>query len=215
MNNIIDISVPLQCNMPVWPNSAGMRLIQTMSIEREDPFNNSCLTCDVPTGTLIDAPLHFIKDGNSVEKISLDTLIGPAFVAYIPRVDIITAEILSALALPSGTKRLLLRTENSSLWEKGITDFSPGFVALNIDAAKWIVERGIRLIGIDYLSVQSYNGNDETHKILLGAGVIIVEGLNLTNVEPGKYELICLPLKLVGSDGAPARAVLRKLSGGK
>lgn len=215
MNKIIDISVPLQCNMPIWPNSAGIRLIQTMSMERNDPFNNSCLTCDVHIGTHIDAPLHFIKDGNSVEKISLETLIGPAFVAYIPQVEIITDEILSSLTLPSDTKRLLLRTKNSVLWEKGITDFSPGFVALNIDAAKWIVEHGIRLIGIDYLSIQSYNGNNETHKILLGAGVIIVEGLNLTNVEPGNYELICLPLKLVGSDGAPARAVLRRLSGGE
>jgi arylformamidase len=215
MNKIIDISVPLHCNMPIWPNSAGIRLIQTMSMERNDPFNNSCLTCDVHIGTHIDAPLHFIKNGNSVEKISLDTLIGPAFVVYIPQVETITAEILSALTLPSGTKRLLLRTENSVLWEKGITNFSPGYVALNIDAAKWIVEQGIRLIGIDYLSIQSYNGNHETHRILLGAGVIIVEGLNLTNVEPGKYELICLPLKLVGSDGAPARVVLRRLPGGE
>lgn len=215
MSQIIDISVSLHSNMPIWPNSVGIRLTQTMSIEHNDPCNNSGLTCDVHIGTHIDAPLHFIKDGNSVEKISLDTLIGQAFVAYIPQVDIITAEILSSLTLPSGTERLLLRTENSVLWEKGITEFSSGFVALNIEAAKWIVEHGIRLIGIDYLSIQSYNGNPQTHKILLGAGVIIVEGLNLTNVESGKYEFICLPLKLVGSDGAPARAVLRKIPEGE
>ncbi|CAG0969745.1 MAG: cyclase family protein [Candidatus Methanoperedens sp.] len=215
MSQIIDISVSLHSNMPIWPNSAGIQLTQTMSIERKDPFNNSSLTCDVHIGTHIDAPRHFIKDGTSIEHISLDTLIGQVFVAYIPGVNIITAEILSDLSLPLGTKRLLLRTSNSVLWEKEITNFSSEYVALTNDAAKWIVEHGIRLIGIDYLSIQCYNDNPETHKILLGAGVIILEGLNLANVASGEYELICLPLKLVGSDGAPARAVLRRIPEGE
>lgn len=215
MSQIIDISVPLHSNMPIWPNSVGIQITQTMSIEKKDPINNSSITCDVHVGTHIDAPRHFIKDGISIEHLSLDCLIGKAFVAYIPEVDIITAEILSDLSLPLGTSRLLLRTRNSLLWEKEITNFSSEYVALTNDAAKWIVEHRIRLIGIDYLSIQRYNGNPETHKILLSAGTIIVEGLNLANVAPGEYELICLPLKLVGSDGAPARAVLRKIPEGE
>lgn len=211
MSRIIDISVPLHSNMPIWPNSAGIQLTKTMSIERKDPVNNSSLTCDVHAGTHIDAPLHFIKDGVSIEHISLDTLIGHAFVAYIPKVDIITAKILSDMSLPFDTERLLLRTDNSILWEKGTTYFSPDYVALSDDGAKWVVEHGIRLIGIDYLSIQCFHDKSETHKILLGAGVIVVEGLNLANVEPGHYELICLPLKLSESGGSPARAVLRKI----
>ena len=115
------------------------------------------------------------------------------------------------MTLPNGTTRLLLHTRNSELWERGVTEFRKDFVALTSDAAQWLVDQGIRLIGVDYLSVHRYGDGPLTHQILLRAGIIIVEGLNLTDVAPGKYELICLPLRLDGADGAPARAVLRKL----
>ena len=214
MKNIIDISVPLYPDMPVWPGSAGIQLMQTSRLDKGDGVNNSKLICDVHIGTHIDAPLHYIKDGKSIEQLKLENLIGLAVVAYLPEAEIITKNVLEELSLPEDTRRLLLRTRNSSLWETGLHQFQTNYVALTQDAAQWIVDHDICLIGVDYLSVQRYGEDPQTHEILLSAGVIIVEGLNLARVEPGLYELICLPLKLVGSEGAPARAVLRKMING-
>ena len=214
MKNIIDISVPLYPDMPVWPGSAGIQLTQTSRLDKGDGVNNSKLICDVHIGTHIDAPLHYIKDGKSIEQLELEDLIGLAVVAYLPEAEIITKNVLEELSLPEDTRRLLLRTRNSALWETGSHQFQTNYVALTQDAAQWIVDHDICLIGVDYLSVQRYGEDPQTHEILLSAGVIIVEGLNLARVESGLYELICLPLKLVGSDGAPARAVLRKLTNG-
>jgi kynurenine formamidase/glycosyltransferase involved in cell wall biosynthesis len=208
VDSIIDISVPLHPEMPVWPGSVGIRLSRTMSLEAGDMTNVSRLDCDVHIGTHVDAPLHFIEDGSSVEQMPLNILIGPALIAYLPGVDAITADDLAALSLPKSTQRLLLRTRNSLLWANGVNGFRTDYVALTADAARWIVEHDIRLVGVDYLSVQRYQDGSETHQILLDAGVVIVEGLNLADVVPGLYELICLPLKLVGAEGAPARAVL-------
>jgi len=214
MKNIIDISVPLYPDMPVWPGSVGIQLMQTARLDKGDRVNNSKLICDVHIGTHIDAPLHYIKDGKSIEQLKLEDLIGPAVVAHLPEAEIITKNVLEELSLPEDTRRLLLRTRNSSLWETGSHRFQTNYVALTQDAAQWIVDHDICLIGVDYLSVQRYGEGSQTHEILLSAGVIIVEGLNLVRVESGMYELICLPLKLVGSEGAPARAVLRKMTNG-
>ena len=214
MKNIIDISVPLYLDMPVWPGSAGIQLMQTSRLDKGDGVNNSKLICDVHIGTHIDAPLHYIVDGKSIEQLKLEDLIGPAVVAYLPEAEIITKNVLEDLSLPEDARRLLLRTRNSSLWETGSHRFQTNYVALTQDAAQWIVDHDICLIGVDYLSVQRYGEDSQTHEILLSAGVIIVEGLNLARVESGMYELICLPLKLVGSEGAPARAVLRKMING-
>jgi arylformamidase len=158
----------------------------------------------------VDAPLHFISGGDTVEAMSLDALIGPAVLAYLPQVAAVTAADLEALGLPANVERLLLRTPNSELWSTAGQDFQPNFVALTIDAAEWLVQRHIRLIGVDYLSVQRFGDGPQVHQILLEAGAVIVEGLNLAGVQPGVYELMCLPLKLAGAEGAPARAVLRK-----
>jgi arylformamidase len=139
-------------------------------------------------------------------------MVGPAFVAYLPEAMEITAGVLAGLNLPQGTQRLLLRTRNSKLWAEETTEFMKDYAALTETGAQWVVERRIRLIGVDYLSVQCYGDGPLTHQILLQAGVVILEGLNLADIEPGCYELICLPLKLVDADGAPARAVLRSIS---
>ena len=211
MSAIIDISVPLKPDMPTWPDSVGLRLTRTMSLEAGDRANVSRLDCDVHMGTHVDAPWHFLNDGFTVDAMSLDVLIGPALVAYLPEASVITANELADLNLASGIQRLLLKTRNSDLWAAGVTEFRKDYVALSADAARWVVERGIRLVGIDYLSVQCYDDNPLTHQILMKAGVIIVEGLNLAAVEPGSYELICLPIRLMGADGAPVRAVLRAL----
>lgn len=209
MKEVIDISVPLKPDMPVWPGSVGLQLTQIKSIKMGHSSNDTQLHCDVHMGTHVDAPWHFIEDGTTIEQLSLDTLIGRAIVAYLPKVEAITEADLSSLKLPSGTERLLLRTRNSELWAADVKEFKKDFVALTADAAQWIVDYGINLIGVDYLSVQRYGDSPRTHQILLKAGVVILEGLNLADVEPGTYELICLPICLVGSEGAPARAILR------
>lgn len=172
--------------------------------------NVSRLDCDVHTGTHVDAPRHVFRDGKSVEQLPLDTLMGPAFVAYLPNAASITARDLARLGLPPRVKRLLLRTSNSNLWARGSRGFCTKYVALTPAASQWVVDQGIQLVGIDYLSIQRFGGSPMTHRVLLKAGVIILEGLNLAKVRPGMYELICLPLKLVDAEGAPARAVLRR-----
>jgi arylformamidase len=114
---------------------------------------------------------------------------------------------LDRLAIPSGETRLLFKTRNSDLWSRD--GFSSDFLAFGADAARWLVDRGVRLIAIDYLSIAPFGDPVDTHRTFLGAGVVVVEGTDLRAVEPGPYELLCLPLRLVGSDGAPARALLR------
>jgi arylformamidase len=205
---IIDISAPISSNTPVWPDSPGIRLHWHKRLDAGDECNNTRLDCDTHVGTHVDAPSHFLVNGATVEQLSLDILIGPAIVAYLPQVGAITASDLADLALPPGTKRLLLHTRNSELWAPEITEFREDYVALTSDAAKWIVRQGIRLIGVDYLSVGTYGERVATHRILLEAEVVVVEGLNLYNVDAREYGLICLPLKLVGAEGALARAVL-------
>ena len=211
MSEIIDISVPLVAEMPVWPGNAGVRLLPLKRMAAGDKNNLSGLECGLHTGTHVDAPWHFLENGRTVEQMSLDVMIGEAFVADLRAVDAITAETLAQLTLPEGTRRLLLRTRNSELWAEGVTEFKKDFTALTGDAAQWLVDHGIRLIGVDYLSVQHYGDGPLVHRVLLKAGVVIVEGLNLSCVAPGEYELICLPLPLVGAEGALARAVLRRL----
>lgn len=214
MSEIIDISLPLHPDLTIWPESAPFRLTRRLSIEAGSEANVSDFQCDAHMGTHVDAPQHFVQDGLTVEQLALDTLIGPAVVAYLPDVDAITAATLDALRLPPDVERLLVRTRNSQWWADGTPGFREDFVALTADAAQWVVDRGIRLIGVDYLSVQRYHDAPLTHQLLLGAGVIILEGLNLADVAPGTYEVICLPLKLLGAEGAPARTVLRPLQPG-
>jgi arylformamidase len=210
MADYFDISLTISPDLPHWPGSPLTELTRRRDMAQGDPVNDSVLTCSVHTGTHVDAPLHFLADGADVTHLSLEALIGPTIVAALPEVEAITARDLEALNLPPDTRRLLLRTRNSEGWQRGDCTFHPDFVALTTDAAHWVVARGIRLIGIDYLSIQRFRDNPETHIALLQAGVVIVEGLNLAGIAPGDYELTCLPLKLAGAEGAPARAVLRK-----
>ena len=164
------------------------------------------------SGTHLDAPLHFLADGFDVTGLDLETLIGPALLIDVSDVQIINAALLETLSIPQNTERLLIKTSNSQLWSENNTDFNPDFVAVSNSGAKWIVERGIRLVGVDYLSVAPYGNSGPTHRTLLQAGVIPVEGLNFNGVKEGRYHLICLPIKLEGCEGAPARAVLMDLN---
>ncbi len=207
--NLIDISLTLHPDLPVWPGDAPVILERMRSISEGSASNDTRLQCSVHTGTHVDAPCHFLEKGASVDQLPLDVLVGPATVVAIEDTAVITPNDLMDRNLPGDTRRLLIRTPNSELWSDPSHRFHRDFVALNPAAAQWVVDQGIRLIGVDYLSVQRYSDtNAATHRILLKAGVVIVEGLDLRGVRPGSYELMCLPMKLAGSDGAPARAVL-------
>jgi arylformamidase len=209
---IIDISVPLRSEMPLWPGSTGIRISRSMSLEAGDEANVSRL--DVHAGTHVEVPKHFLEKGYTIDQLSLEVLIGRAYVAYLPELSTISAGDLDSLLLPPGTERLLLRTRNSKLWAKYPDKFYREYVALTQAAARWLVDRGIRLIGVDYLSVQYYDEEPLVHQILLKGDVVIIESLNLDNVSPGEYELFCLPLNLVGAEAAPARVILRRLHPG-
>jgi arylformamidase len=206
-----DISVPLSSQIPKWPGSIGFSRKQTSIESGGNSIRNSEIHCDVHVGTHIDAPAHHLAEGATVDKLILNTLIGPATIIEIQEAHEVTASILAQSEIPQKATRLLIKTQNSQLWKNGYNKFLKTFIGLKPDAAEWLVQRGIRLVGIDYLSVQPFNDDSQTHTILLGAGVIIVEGLDLSAVKPGQYHLICLPLNIVGSEGAPARAVVCRL----
>ncbi len=206
-----DISLSVSANLPVWPGDPPVQLERYLEISAGNIANVSHLSCGVHVGTHVDAPVHFIEKGLATEELPLDILIGPALVVEVHGEEAITPSHLDALKVPVGTARLLLKTPNSALWTDPYQEFYPDFVALTPEAAIWMVEKGVRLVGIDYLSVQTFRDPEPlTHRTLLGAGVVIVEGLNLQKVPPGSYQFVCLPVKLVGSDGSPARAVLIK-----
>jgi arylformamidase len=206
---IFDISVPVTPELPVWPGDPMIELGRHRSIAEGNTSNDSRLACSVHSGTHVDAPIHFIENASPVEQLPLDVLTGPAVVIDLPTANVITADTLESLSLPADTRRVLFKTRNSALWAAPDHRFNPDFVALNSEAARWIIEHNIRLVGIDYLSIQKFDEPEPlVHPILLKAEVVIVEGLDLRSVRPGAYQLICLPLKLAGCDGAPARAVL-------
>lgn len=205
---VYDISVPIRPGMIIYEGNPGVELERVDSIPNGAHANVSRLELGVHTGTHLDAPLHFFEGGDGSESIELEPLIGPAVVvdATSVRGDL-DEEALEGLAIPQGAERVLLKTTNGRLWERGT--FTRDFIRLTGSGARYVVQREIRLIGIDFLSI----GDAEAHRELLGAGVVPVEGLDLRRVEPGDYELLCLPLRLEGSDGVPARAVLLQQEG--
>jgi arylformamidase len=206
---IYDVSVPISPATPVWPGDPAVVLEKVSSMDAGAHDNVSRLACSVHTGTHVDAPHHFLNDHRTVESLPIDILVGPAQVVEIPPdMKVVTAEVLEKAMLPPGMERLILKTSNSQLWEQGESSFFTDFVGISADGADWLVRYGIKLVGIDYLSVAPYHQSIPTHLTLLTAGVIIVEGLDLSAISPGSYNLYCLPLKLVGSDGAPARVIL-------
>ena len=194
--------------MVVYEGDPGVEIAPRLEIARGDTANVSLLSMGSHTGTHVDAPAHFIEGGATVEALPVDSLIGPALVAEVGSERLIGRRDLEPLPL-DGQSRLLLKTRNSALWAAG--DFSRDFVALDLEGARHLTERGLRLIGIDYLSIEAFHSpGHPVHRHLLGAGVVILEGLDLSRVAPGVYELVCLPLPVRGIDGAPCRAVLRR-----
>ena len=204
----IDISVPLEDGMVHWPNDPPVSIKRVRDIEQGATYNLSLLSMGVHSGTHVDAPIHFVKGGKGIDHIPLDTLVGQARVIEILDRESITPEELVPHRLRRG-ERILFKTRNSSVaWRKD--EFVEDFVFISDAAADFLVSRGIRLVGIDYLSVGSFKHDGSyVHKTLLSGGNWIIEGLNLSEVTPGKYDLICLPLRIIGGDGAPARAIVK------
>jgi arylformamidase len=206
-----DISLTISNDMPIWPGDPIVKLRRVRDMAKGDPVTLSQLNLGAHVGTHVDAPMHFIQGGNGVDTLNLDVMIGMCEVRRVPdEIRSITAEVLESLHIPFGAIRLLLRTSNSDIWARGENKFQKNFVAIDPSGAQWLVDRGVMLIGIDYLSIAPFKNGAPTHNILLGAGVILIEGLNLSQIEPGEYFLYCLPLKLKDTDGAPARVLLSR-----
>ena len=204
---IWDLSLPLRAGGLIYPGDPEIRVESCQSIAAGDPANVSALAFGSHTGTHVDAPSHFVAGGEAVDRIPLSRLIGSAVVLELSGESPgIGATELADQDL-RGQQRVLLKTRNSALLRR--PDFAAGYRHLTPDGASHLLDRGVELIGIDYLSVERF-GSEEfpVHRLLLGRGVTIVEGLDLTAVPGGVYQFVCLPLRLVGLDGAPARAVL-------
>lgn len=211
---IIDVSVPISSATTTYPGDPSVEIMQWSAIADGAVANVTLLNFGAHTATHVDAPSHFIEGAGRVDNLPLDALIGPALVLSIPdEVDAIEASHLSEYDL-TNVKRVLFKTRNSRFWSDMSSGFRKDFTYLAPDAARLLVAPGIRLVGIDYLSVEKFQSERHlTHEILLSSGVVILEGLDLREAEAGSYELICLPLKIAGGtgDGAPARAILRTL----
>jgi arylformamidase len=198
---IIDISRPIGPDTPVWPGDPPVVVERVARVEAGDPADVSRLQLGTHTGTHVDPPAHFLPGGVTVDELPLDVLVGPAVVADLTGVPSIDPRALERLGLPAGTVRLLLKTGREAA-----ATAADG--ALSAEGARWLVDRGFLLVGADTLSVEPATDAYPVHRLLLGAGVVLVEGLDLASVAAGPYQLVCLPLRITGGDGAPARAVL-------
>lgn len=204
----IDVSVPLDANLPTFPGNTPYRLEAIKRISEGATSNVSTLHFSAHCGTHVDAPRHFFDDGAGAEALPLDLLCGRTRVIELTSRRAISAEELAAHDLVEDI-RVLIKTHNSRLW--GSPTFHTDFVGVGESGARYLLEHGIKVVGVDYLSVEEFKApGAPAHHLLLGGGVIVIEGLDLRDVEPGVYEMFCLPLPAVGADGAPARVVLRR-----
>jgi len=207
---LVDISVPVRDAMTVYRGNPAVRVRPALTLAR-DGVNLSEICLGSHTGTHVDAPRHFVRGGAGIDRVDLKRFIGPAWVADLRDVRRgIAAEDLERAGIPRRTSRVLLRTRNSRLWHPARA-FTTEFVYLAADGADWLLHRGVRLVGIDYLSIEGFHVTGApTHRRLLGAGVPIVEGLDLYRVEPGRWNMIALPLRIENGDAGLTRAVLAK-----
>jgi arylformamidase len=212
---IYDISVPLSASTPTYPSDPTIEIKSWSQLDRGDAANVSLLHFGAHSGTHVDAPAHFIAGGSKVDALPLESLMGEVTVVEVPAdIRAIDADFVGNNCNQS-SERVLFKTRNSSFWSSSQEGFRTDYTYLQPDAARRLTERGIRLVGIDYLSIEQFKSESfETHRILLSSSVVILEGLDLRNVAAGSYELICLPLRIAGGsgDGAPARAILRTLA---
>ncbi|AEM73007.1 cyclase family protein [Caldicellulosiruptor acetigenus] len=204
---IIDVSIPISDSMVYFPGDPKPQISRVYSIEKGEAANVSKLILSSHTGTHIDAPAHFIKDGKTIDKLPLEYLIGEVKVIEVYEDDKITREFLESKNIDL-EDRIFFKTKNSQ-YLSGTSEFCEKYVYLSLDAAQFLIERKVKVVGIDYLSIEEFGSNDfAVHKLLLSNNVVIIEGLDLSNVCGGKYRYVALPLKLKDCDGAPARVVL-------
>ncbi|MGY1602077.1 cyclase family protein [Geodermatophilus sp. SYSU D00815] len=210
MTEYVDVTVPLvPGRVPLYPGDTELEVRRRRSRADGDPATVSSLTCSLHCGTHVDGPVHFLDGRAGVESVGIETLVGPAWVADATAVaGVLDAAALARVDVPDEAERVLFRTANSQLWDA--PRFVEDFVAVAPDAAAALVRRGVRLVGIDYLSIAPYADPAPTHEALLDGGVTVLETLDLRAVEPGWWTLTCLPLRIPGADGAPARAVLSR-----
>ena len=207
-----DVTVALSNELPTYPGDPGIKIGEWRSLAKGDSANVSVVNFGAHTGTHVDAPAHFIEGAAKIESLPLDSLIGECVVVQTPDDCLVVDEAFVSANVPQGSARVLFKTRNSAFWKT--TEFHSDFTHLDLGAATWLRDQGAKLVGIDYLSIEKFKSpGHPTHLALLSQGVVILEGLNLSDVPPGKYELICLPLRLRSElgDGAPARAVLRTI----
>jgi arylformamidase len=210
MSRFYDITLPIRPDMITYPDNPPVRVDPHTRIAHGDDANVTELAFGSHTGTHVDAAHHFVDGAQTVDALPLERLIGPAIVVEIPRdVTKIGAAELRAAGI-DGETRVLLKTRNGELL--GRDRFDEGFVHITGDGAHFLVERGVELVALDYLSIEAFDADEpEAHRTLLEKEVVVVEGVDLREAPPGRYELLCLPLKIAGGDGAPVRAVLRTI----
>lgn len=206
---IIDISLTLSETLVTWPGDPKIKINRVADLAKGDMATVTEISMGLHSGTHIDSPAHFIDEGRTSELLDLSKLIGPCLVVAIEdHIPAISSKVLNKLEIPLDTKRILFQTKNSKLWQGNTQDFVKDYVAITPDGARWLAEREFMLVGVDYLSVASYENPVSVHKILLAGDIAVVEGLNLHEIIAGCYQIICLPLKIANSEAAPARVVL-------
>ena len=209
MSGWIDVTRTMTNDMIHWPGQPPFHWERVVELTGPGTCNVSQITTTVHIGTHIDAPLHFIADGIDIADVPLTRLCGRAVVVHIPDARDVTADDLENAGIERG-ERVLLRTANEKLWNK--PEFDEDFFEMTAEAAQWLVDHDVPLVGIDYLAVDGYHNHGKAaHLALLGNEVIIIECLDLAKVDPGRYELVALPLKIAGADGSPARVIIRPL----
>ena len=206
-----DASLVMRAGMPTWPGEEGPKVTPLRRIAKGDSANVSIVEFGNHTGTHVDPPVHFIEGAATVDQLPLDALVGPCRVVAFDGAGHISAAWLDAAKVPATTERILFKTRNSERWRDPVRPFGRDFIALDRTAARWCVDRRMKLVGIDYLSIEPQGPEKEgypTHKTLLSAKIVIVEGLDLKDVPPGDYDLACGAIKFEKGDGAPARVFL-------
>lgn len=216
VSTLYDITVPISSDMIIWPGDPQVEVRQVSAISQGAESNVSTLRMSVHTGTHIDAPKHFLDDGKTIEQIDLQKLMGTVFVMVIgDEIPVITKEILErhpAFTALKKVRKVLFKTGNSVFWPNSSHAFQQDFVGLDHTAAQCLADLGMELVGMDYLSIATFNETEAPHKILLEKEVVLLESIDLTEVPEGTYEMVCLPMLLNGSEGAPARVILKSKS---
>jgi arylformamidase len=213
MVHLIDVSVPIHPGMLTYPGDPTASVDRVVDMDQGETSNLSVLSMSTHTGTHVDPPIHFVANGATIDRVSLTVTTGPAEVVDMRGAQMIGKRELEDAGLPDATERVLFITDWSARWEEDSPAFPASYTALALDGARWLVERGIRLVGTDFISIEDADAGGGTypvHRELLGSGVVIVEGLDLRETPAGRYTLWCLPLKIRDGDGGPARVILVK-----